>query len=532
MARIINTQNGKRLEIEDKCFNSGGQGGIHKILSRGYESYIAKIYHDINKAQASERKLLHMVQFSPCKTAPLIIRQSLAWPESALYQNGRFAGYIMPKAKNAIELTELITPKSPHHRNGMDWKKFDISNTESIRNRLIMCYNISRAVDLLHNSGMYTLVDLKPDNIMVSKQGIITIIDLDSIQVTDSNGILYFNADVCTEEYAPPEFLNKKIVPKSMKIAQSWDIFSFVVICYKILFAIHPFQASHDKYSTITELIQNGYFVHGRKKNNLCVIPHIHKGFFKLPQSTQELFFRTFEDGHNNPTTRPNLSEWVTTFSDLILSKKVVNNTGHYSENYRYLNRKMPKVSSPNIQVNKLYNKDDVELRWMTLNTVGCELNGKNIGLKGSIIVPLQNKNYIFNIISQDGKQLSKKVSIKVPKPKIKNFSISNISLNQGVLKWSVSNAIKVTLNSVNVLMKDKQNIDLYLPHYTLIAENKIGQSAKKDLINPIWGAYNNLKIMHSNNNIRHLDSIINQNNHIQFNERIQNKKYVINSKF
>lgn len=533
MTRIIITQNGKRLEIEDNSLNSGGQGGIHKILSPGYANYIAKIYHDENKALALEKKLQHMVKFSPCKTAPSIIRQSLAWAESALYQNNRFVGYLMPQVKNAIELTELTTPRSPHHRKGLEWRKFDISNTDSFKTRLIICYNISKAVELLHKSGMYTLVDLKPDNIMVNNQGIITIIDLDSIQVTDNKGILRFNADVCTEEFSPPEFYNQKIVPKSIKIDQSWDIFSFAVVCYKILFAIHPYQASHEKYSMISELIMNGYFVHGNKKSNLRVIPHIHNSFNKLPQSIRELFFRTFNAGHSSPANRPYLSEWVTAFSNILFSQTATNQIGSYSENYRNFSQGKPKVSLPaNIQLTKIYNENDVQLKWFTLNSVHCELNGKNIGLKGSVIVPLQNKSYTFSITGQDGSTISKRINVKVPAPKIESFSISKVSNGYGVLQWNVSNAVNVLLNGTAVPRQGKQNINLYLPYFTLVAENKDGQSVKKIVQNPIWGNSKHVKIKFPTIKINQTDCIINSKHQIQLSGQVMNKIFAIHSKF
>lgn len=533
MARLLKTQFGKTIEIESKSLNSGGQGGIHKILTSGYVNYIVKIYHDQGKAKTLEQKILTMVKYSPCKNATQIVRQSLAWAECALYENQQFVGYLMPKVNNAIELTELSTPRSPHHRHGNAWQKFDISNKDSFRTRLIICYNIARAVELLHQSGFYTLVDLKPDNIMVNNQGLITIIDLDSIQMVDNKGVLRFNADVATEDFAPPEFYNRKIVPKTTKIEYSWDAFSFAVICYKVLFAIHPYQASHNKYSTISELIGNGYFAHGSRKSELRVIPHIHSGFLKLPQIIRQLFFQTFEAGHLKPSQRPVLSDWVGSFSSVLFSHSVPKGFGNYSGNYRNFSQSKPKIfNPPQFKADKLFNANDVIIKWVATNAIRCTLNGNNIGLKGNISVPLENKDYSFLVTGKDGSTISKKISIRVPAPKILNFSLNNISNGNGVLSWDVNNATTVFLNNAPVNATGTTSLNLFLPNYTLTAMNKAGQSVQKSIKNPVWGLHKKITIKSPSVKIRQSSPVLTANHQINYSGKLHDKKYAIHSRF
>lgn len=533
MARSLKTQFGNTIEIENKILNSGGQGGIHKILSSGYGNYIVKIYHDPGKARMLEQKIRSMVKFSPCKNAKQIVRQSLAWAECALYENKQFVGYMMPKVNNAIELSELTTPRSPHHRHGNEWQKFDISNTDSFRTRLIICYNISRAVELLHQSGLYTLVDLKPDNIMVNNQGLITIIDLDSIQMVDNNGALRFNADVATEDFAPPEFYNRKIVPKTTKIEKSWDAFSFAVICYKVLFAIHPYQASHNKYSTISELISNGYFVHGSRKGELRVIPHIHNGFLRLPQNIRQLFFQTFESDHSKPFQRPVLTDWVKAFSSVLFSHAVPAGVGNYSGNYRYFSQSRPKVfNPPQIKADKLINVNDVIIRWTASNAIRCTLNGNNIGLKGSISVPLENKDHSFLVTGKDGSTIAKRISVRVPAPKILNFTLSNVANGSAVLSWDVNNASTVLLNNSPVNANETLSLNLYLPYYTLTGVNKTGQSVQKTIKNPVWGLHKKITIKSPSVKITHSSPVLTTNQQINYSGKIRDKKYSIHSSF
>jgi len=467
MAKVVKTQTGKQIEIEESNLKSGGQGGIRKILTPGYEKDIAKIYHDPSKAAEIEPKILSMIKFSPFNSATAAVKRSLAWPVAALYEKKVFVGYVMPRVEDSIELTELMTPKSPHLIHGHKWKKFDISNPSSMETRLGVCYNISRAVQLLHKNGMYTLVDMKPDNIMINDKGFITLIDLDSIQITDKNDKILFYADVATEDYAPPEFSAKKVIPRSSKIDNSWDIFSLAVMCYKILFAIHPYQASHQQFSTISELIAKGYFVHGHKKNELYKIPYPHKRFDRLPKNLKVLFFRTFEKGHSHPENRPEISEWVDVLKINLRSKI---------------------FSPPEIHLTSQINEDSVEIKWETVNTLLCQFDGKNVQLKGSSRLPLANKTYVFTVVGKNGTTISRKLKIQIPRPKILNFSIENISNGFGELHWDVSHAKAVYLNGSNVTQKGKAYVNLYLPNYTLSAENKIYQSVKKEIKNPVWG--------------------------------------------
>ncbi len=531
MAKLIKTQSGKSIEIESKSLNNVGQGGIHKILSPGHGNYIAKIYHDLNKSRLLEKKILSMVKFSPCRNTPQIVRHSLAWAESAIYENQQFVGYLMPKVNNAIELSELTTPRSPHHRHDSEWKKFDISN--SFRTRLIICYNIAQAVELLHSNGMYTLVDSKPDNIMVNNQSVITIIDLDSIQMVDKNGVLRFNADVATEDFAPPEFYNQKIIPKTTKIEQSWDAFSFAVICYKVLFAIHPYQASHDKYSTISELISKGYFVHGKRKGELKVIPHIHKGFNRLSQSIRQLFLKTFEDGHFSPSKRPVLPDWVKTISSVLFSKTVPMGIGNYSGNYRHFSQGKLKVfKPPQIQADKLINTNDVIIQWSAANAVRCTLNGNNIGLKSSISVPLENRIYTLIVTGKNGSTITKRISVRIPAPKILHLTLSNVSNGHGQLSWEVINSTSILLNGSPVREKGVTNLNLYLPAYTLTVVNKTGKSVEKTIKNPVWGLHKKVVIKSPTSNIRQSATTIKSSNRIKHSGKILNKKFAIHSNF
>ncbi|WP_374758338.1 hypothetical protein [Thermonema sp.] len=68
--------------------------------------------------------------------------------------------------------------------------------------RLRTAFNICAAVHALHQKG-YVIGDLKPVNIFVLPNGLISIADLDSIQIHTKEG--HFPSMAVTPEYAPPE---------------------------------------------------------------------------------------------------------------------------------------------------------------------------------------------------------------------------------------------------------------------------------------------------------------------------------------
>jgi len=86
-----------------------------------------------------------------------------------------------------------------------EWNKFSFQTPGSIEARLKLCFNISAALSQIHSFGSYVLVDMKPDNVIVKPDGLISIIDIDSTEILKNNTLL-FPAQVATPEYTPPEY--------------------------------------------------------------------------------------------------------------------------------------------------------------------------------------------------------------------------------------------------------------------------------------------------------------------------------------
>ena len=322
MPKEFQNQEGQRFVISDKPIATpGGEGAIYDVIVPANTDMVAKIYHTSKIANIRRTKIEFMVDNSPTKEATKEIKEAIVWPTDTLYINQpadaqgvsskQFVGFTMPKISDAITLKSLTLPGNPSQRHGAEWKKFDHNQKGSHQKRLAIAYNLAQAIHTIHEKGYYVLVDLKPENIFIKPNGVIAIIDMDSIQIDNPGDDRDFPAKVYTEEYAPPEFHQKLVNPKDGDIHESWDYFSLAVILYELLFGIHPFQASHKTLTTRPEMIKYGMFVHGKKLDQLHVIPYIHKSFRRLNLELQKIFVRTFDEGQSDPAKRANAKEWA-----------------------------------------------------------------------------------------------------------------------------------------------------------------------------------------------------------------------------
>jgi len=191
----LTTDKGKTVYIEDKPFNSGGQGGVYHFVG-GRQNMVAKIfYHEtpekLKKAKKLEPRIKFMVKNSPTKHSGLSIQNTLIWPKELLYRNGNFVGFTMPMAI-PVKLSCLSKLELSHSIRTLNkWEKFKRTKRNTLKTRLKLCYNIAQAVNALHHTKNYILVDFKPDNILINSNAWMSIIDLDSIQISKNSKGIY-----------------------------------------------------------------------------------------------------------------------------------------------------------------------------------------------------------------------------------------------------------------------------------------------------------------------------------------------------
>lgn len=304
------------IYIEKKALASGGEGDIYRVVSPSkYTGYVVKLYHKEKRTSRKEAKVRFLLQ-NPPEAQNNNGHNSLVWPAGMIYDNRGFAGLMMPFAQGD-KLVILGSNKIPRKYRAK-WQRFALQNPDSLEMRLKICFNIAAAVYQIHSTGRYVLVDLKPDNVLIQPNGLVAIVDVDSMEIIKGDSVL-FPAAVTTPEFAPPEFY-RDVQPGKTPIFSTWDRYSMAIIFYKLLFGIHPFAASarppYDKLVSLHEKIEHGLFIHHPEKTPLfTVVPPPHRRFFKLRPQLQELFIQCFADGHLAEARRPTADEWCSVIS-------------------------------------------------------------------------------------------------------------------------------------------------------------------------------------------------------------------------
>jgi len=310
---IVYTKHKERIVLNYKALSSGGEGEIHAITesSERFRNCCAKIYYLKKRTLLQEEKIKYMINHPPS-----IVRNNnfmLGWPiEYITDQNGHFIGFIMPLAFNdSKQLVMLTTTKVSkklnefwHYRYNRDFRQ------NSTLSRLKLLCNIAIPIHILHSTKKYVLKDLKPENILITYDGKVTIVDMDSVQISDKNKLL-FPATAATPNYIPPEYYLSR--NKEEKQNPSWDNFALSVIFYQVLIGLHPYVVTprdlvgNDAANEIYNNIAKHLFPFGERKTEIQGYPPVHNDFKNLPEKIQQLFVRAFS---SNTNLRPTAEEW------------------------------------------------------------------------------------------------------------------------------------------------------------------------------------------------------------------------------
>ena len=355
------TEKKQTIDIESTPFSKGGEGGVYRITNTRYtQKYCAKVYHcntpqDRAKLVNIERKIRYMLTNQPDEVEGN--NWKLSWPVALLFDaQGQFVGFIMPLAyPKSIKLTEIMgSPDAPSpkrksiwkHWTMHDWDRFSLRQPHGLTSRLKVVVSICFPIYKVHAQGSYVFVDMKPDNILISPKGEITICDIDSIQILDKNtGHLLFPSLVNTPDYSPPDTLRKVVLNSQglnasaqqtgHQFNETWDRFSLGVIIYQLLFLVHPFActAKDNSLTATFQKIKHGLYVHGTKRHEIDVYKPWHDNVSKFPIEIQNFFFNTFDPskGLSNPRLRISAEKWGKTIYQLLMSSKSSTSQGRSS---------------------------------------------------------------------------------------------------------------------------------------------------------------------------------------------------------
>lgn len=322
---IVNAKSSvfEKISLEAKPLGSGGQADVHKIETLSYKKdYCVKKFKDINKVEAD--RIQYMIDNQP---QGIILNSGfkICWPVAMAYNlKKQPIGYMMPLAfpesrdllilaKNGIgKAISEGYPKYPAWHN-----KYELNSPKGLENRLKMMVNWAIAMHCIHETNRYVICDIKPENVLASPTGKISIVDTDSFQIYEGSKLL-FEASAYTPEYLAPDA--KTFITNNQPIPQSCDIFSAAVVFYNILVGIHPYvgivikpQYATTLNGTTEDNISKGYFAYGSKGSNFSIVPNSpHNNFQNLSKDIQRLFRLAFD---LNPKGRPNMEDFGKAFS-------------------------------------------------------------------------------------------------------------------------------------------------------------------------------------------------------------------------
>ncbi len=299
-----------RLDVDDAPFASGGAGHVHWARSsvNGGQRLCVKL---LNKSKPDDfEKLAWMCANQPRQSAGAGWGM-LCWPIDLVHPlaGGSPVGYVMPEATpGSVELANLTQLQWPGKSAPPLAAKLHRTTADGMARRMLVACNLAAAVNQIHRLG-FVFVDLKPQNILISEAGAISIVDLDSLQV-QVGGRLY-RGPLGSGEYMP--FESYRLNPAAGgAIENSWDLFALAVIIYELLFGIHPYSATvSDSFigiQTLEDSIRFKMYVHGANRANLSFIPPVHQEINKVSADLAQLFRRAFDAA--TPAERPSAQEW------------------------------------------------------------------------------------------------------------------------------------------------------------------------------------------------------------------------------
>jgi DNA-binding helix-hairpin-helix protein with protein kinase domain len=312
--------NGTIYSIVDAPFAGGGEGDVFDIP--GSFGMVAKIYSPCKRTAEQERKLSAMVNIKPG------VMEQYAWPLDVLYEDGRFAGFVMPRVTGREKLRNIYVYDK---REGRPWTLY-----------IAIAKNLAAAVYNVHEIGQVA-GDLNPENILVDSQtGMVTLVDTDSYHITDSNGNVY-RCGVGMPEFVAPELQGKHYPSEPLPtFTKESDEFALSVLMFALLMnGAHPFacktvSGSSSMFQPIDNMVGGvcAYFAESSRPN--IEIPKYAPGINSLPLDIQGLFHRSFVEGLKAPAMRPRAEEWYYALERLEQNiRKCARNSAHqyYQEN-------------------------------------------------------------------------------------------------------------------------------------------------------------------------------------------------------
>ncbi|WP_299410454.1 hypothetical protein [Acaryochloris sp. IP29b_bin.148] len=306
---------GQTLSLTKKIASSG-EGTVWTTSRKGF---LAKLYHE--RSPERFQKLRVMIAHPPQDPMQEKHHVSLAWPQDILEsQQGQPMGFLMPEIGESVKLSTIYNPR-------LRSRKAPRFNWYYLHTAAL---NIASTMEAIHREG-YVVGDVKPQNILVNSQALISIIDADSFQVQDPHTREVFRCLVGSEGFTPAELLGKDLA--SVDQTDVHDRFRLGVIVFLLLFGDQPFKGKwigRGESPQPTSLIEKGFWPYApqsliRPGPNTIPLSIVH------PQ-LQSCFHQCFTQGHTHPHLRPSAQQWMQALQKAVTSLS----TCHLESNHLY----------------------------------------------------------------------------------------------------------------------------------------------------------------------------------------------------
>ena len=295
---------------------AGGEGAVFDVV--GQPAMVAKIYHAHRLDAALAAKVTAMVADPPDdETRAKFNHVSIAWPEAVLYNGNTFMGYLMPKIPKSDDLYDLLQPQQRAQQHP----------TLNHRHLYRSARNFALAMAAIHRKG-YVIGDVNFKNALFNDDALITVVDCDSMQVTDAQRVVH-RCLVGIPEYTSPELQGQDFA-KVNRSANN-DAFGLAVLTFQLLmqgfhpFAGRPLPGAPDVEQVHVYCITKKIFPYDAS-NKLFAPPKAAPPIGALPAVLQNLFSRAF-----TTSNRPTPKEWADTI-EMIEARLVQcgNNPDHW----------------------------------------------------------------------------------------------------------------------------------------------------------------------------------------------------------
>ena len=293
----------------------GGEGEVYAVSSPSGTVFKRYLPVAFGRDPALEERLRAMIAHPPTQwREPESCHVTLAWPTDLVLEDGRFAGFLMAavETSDTVELHRVTNPDDRRRATGktawvqgFSWKYL-----------VHAAANLAQATQMLHEAGV-VIGDFNERNARVTRDARITLLDCDSMQISDPATGGRFFCRVGRPEYTPPELIHADW-SKTVRHASS-DLFALAIHIYQFLLeGEQPFRGKWtgpgDKPS-VTDLASQGTWVQ-QSGGMLQPRPSAVSAQI-LPDSIIELFRAVFENGAVNPGARPSAQTWHHALVDL-----------------------------------------------------------------------------------------------------------------------------------------------------------------------------------------------------------------------